>query len=76
MECVYCKVCMKQFHNKQNKIPRSHRHVEKCLKILNDLYDIKFDYEYKRIPFNEIHYNEIVKKYEELMEFRNSNIFK
>ena len=70
MECVYCKVCMKQFHNKQNKIPWSHRRYSKCLKITNDLYDIKFDYEQKRIPFNEIHYNEIKKKYDELMNYR------
>ena len=76
MESLQCKICMKRFYNKRNRIPRSHLHVEKCLKILNDLWDIKFDYEHQRIPFNEIHYNEIVKKHEELMEFRNSNIFK
>jgi len=68
MRCIICK---KQFFNNKNKIPWSHRHIEKCLKITNDLYDIIFDYEYERIEMNEIHYNECKELHKKYMDFRN-----
>jgi len=67
---VECIICNKKFNNNKNLIPRSHRRIEKCLKITNDLYDIIFDYETNRIPFNELHYNEVKNKRELFMNFR------
>lgn len=65
-----CFICKKQFFNKKNQIPRSHLHVEKCLKIVNDLWDIIYDYEHERIEMNEEHYNECKELHKKYMEFR------